>query len=284
MSIRGHEIRSARLPNGLPVPVAAGNPVLFEGVGQDYISWTGGRLEGGGVRIGLSLVNLGAACKPGAAPGWRAAAAAVRGPPAAARSASISRTAAGTAAALRCWLLLSGDVIQVDDGNLKVRVTEVVGPASVRGVALNAHMLKEMALVQVRTQQRGCDACDTAGAPGACMRACVQQRPLLTAWRTLLFQLTLLLPPAPAPAAPAAAPPPSRHQVKHAYRHEATALSRRDRADVAFAATNRVAYLSVPFVRRAQDVLEVRRRPLLDLPRVPLLLHLGACARAACCP
>lgn len=70
VSIRGHEIRSARLPNGLPVPVAAGDPVLFEGVGEEYISWTGGRLEGGGVRIGLSLVNLGAACKPGAPACW----------------------------------------------------------------------------------------------------------------------------------------------------------------------------------------------------------------------
>lgn len=48
-------------------------------------------------------------------------------------------------------------MIQVDDGTLKVRVTQVTGPASVAGVALNAHMIKEMALVQVRRR----------GAPGA---------------------------------------------------------------------------------------------------------------------
>jgi pyruvate kinase len=44
----------------------------------------------------------------------------------------------------------AGDIIQVDDGDLKVQVTEVQGPTSVRGRALNAHKLREMALVHVR--------------------------------------------------------------------------------------------------------------------------------------
>jgi pyruvate kinase len=44
----------------------------------------------------------------------------------------------------------AGDIIQVDDGVLKVQVTEVTGPTSVRGVALNPHKLREMALVHVR--------------------------------------------------------------------------------------------------------------------------------------
>jgi pyruvate kinase len=47
-------------------------------------------------------------------------------------------------------LVLAGDIIQVDDGDLKVQVTEVTGPTSVRGVALNPHKLREMALVHVK--------------------------------------------------------------------------------------------------------------------------------------
>jgi pyruvate kinase len=44
----------------------------------------------------------------------------------------------------------AGDIIQVDDGDLKVQVTEVLSPTSVRGRALNPHKLREMALVHVK--------------------------------------------------------------------------------------------------------------------------------------
>eukprot|EP00775_Hariotina_reticulata_P004018 gene4018-4268_t len=81
---------------------------------------------------------------------------------------------------------------QVDDGKLKVKVTEVLTPTSVKGEALNNHTLQEMQLVQ----------------------------------------------------------------IKHAYRHQPTVLSARDREDIRFAALNQVDYLSVPFVRTPQDVLE----------------------------
>ncbi|WIA36024.1 hypothetical protein OEZ86_007385 [Tetradesmus obliquus] len=107
VSIRGHEVRSARLALGQAVAVAPGETVEFEGVGEDYIRWTGGRLGPGFVKVGLSLRNVGLAAKP-------------------------------------------GDIIQVDDGDLKVQVTEVTGPTSVRGTALNAHTLREMALVHVK--------------------------------------------------------------------------------------------------------------------------------------
>jgi hypothetical protein len=65
VSIRGHEVRSARLANGQPVDVEAGETLEFEGVGEDYIRWTGGRLGPGFVKIGLSLRNVGLAAKPG---------------------------------------------------------------------------------------------------------------------------------------------------------------------------------------------------------------------------
>ncbi|WIA15846.1 hypothetical protein OEZ85_012601 [Tetradesmus obliquus] len=107
VSIRGHEVRSARLALGQAVAVAPGETIEFEGVGEDYIRWTGGRLGPGFVKVGLSLRNVGLAAKP-------------------------------------------GDIIQVDDGDLKVQVTEVTGPTSVRGTALNAHTLREMALVHVK--------------------------------------------------------------------------------------------------------------------------------------
>lgn len=42
-------------------------------------------------------------------------------------------------------------------------------------------------------------------------------------------------------------------------RHEPVLLSARDREDIRLAAANQVTYVSVPFVRTAADVLEVRR-------------------------
>lgn len=45
--------------------VSAGDAVEFVGVGEDYISWQGGRTAEGLVRIGLSYTNVGAAVKPG---------------------------------------------------------------------------------------------------------------------------------------------------------------------------------------------------------------------------
>jgi hypothetical protein len=65
VSIRGHEVRSARLAHGQPVDVEPGETIEFEGVGEDYIRWTGGRLGSGYVKIGLSLRNVGLAAKPG---------------------------------------------------------------------------------------------------------------------------------------------------------------------------------------------------------------------------
>lgn len=65
VSIRGHEVRSARLALGQAVAVAPGETVEFEGVGEDYIRWTGGRLGPGFVKVGLSLRNVGLAAKPG---------------------------------------------------------------------------------------------------------------------------------------------------------------------------------------------------------------------------
>jgi hypothetical protein len=47
--------------------VEPGETIEFEGVGEDYIRWTGGRLGPGFVKIGLSLRNVGLAAKPG---GW----------------------------------------------------------------------------------------------------------------------------------------------------------------------------------------------------------------------
>jgi pyruvate kinase len=44
---------------------------------------------------------------------------------------------------------IAGLVIQVDDGNLKVRVTEVTSPTTVVGEALNNHVVHEMSLVHV---------------------------------------------------------------------------------------------------------------------------------------
>ncbi|KAF8059377.1 hypothetical protein HT031_005182 [Scenedesmus sp. PABB004] len=155
VSIRGHEVRSARLDGGAAVAVGEGETLEFVGVGEEYYSWVGGRAAPGLVRVGLSLRNVGVAAHP-------------------------------------------GDVIQLDDGELKVRVTEVLSPTSVRGVALNAHKLRELALVHV-------------------------------------------------------------HGARHV---EAPALSARCIADLAFAAANQATYVSVPFVRSAADVLEVRR--LLD--------------------
>lgn len=46
-------------------------------------------------------------------------------------------------------LIQTGLVIQVDDGNLKVRVTSVTSPTTVLGQALNNHDVREMSLVHV---------------------------------------------------------------------------------------------------------------------------------------
>jgi hypothetical protein len=45
--------------------VSAGDTVEFVGVGEDYISWEGGRQDDGRIRLGLSYTNVGAAVKPG---------------------------------------------------------------------------------------------------------------------------------------------------------------------------------------------------------------------------
>lgn len=47
------------------VAVSAGDTIEFVGVGEDYISWQGGRMQDGSVRLGLSYTNVGAAVKPG---------------------------------------------------------------------------------------------------------------------------------------------------------------------------------------------------------------------------
>lgn len=49
-----------------------------------------------------------------------------------------------------CFSGTAGDIIQVDDGDLKVQVTDIVSPTVVRGKALNPHTLREMALVHVK--------------------------------------------------------------------------------------------------------------------------------------
>ncbi|KAF6260138.1 pyruvate kinase [Scenedesmus sp. NREL 46B-D3] len=123
VSIRGHEVRSARLALNQPVDVERGDTVEFEAVGEEYTRWTGGRLGPGRVKIGLSLCNVGLAAKP-------------------------------------------GDIIQVDDGALKVQVTEVLSATIVLGTALNPHKLREMALVHVkgafRHEEPGLSARDKA--------------------------------------------------------------------------------------------------------------------------
>jgi hypothetical protein len=47
------------------VPVFAGDTVEFVGVGEDCISWQGGKQPDGSIRLGLSYTNVGAAAKPG---------------------------------------------------------------------------------------------------------------------------------------------------------------------------------------------------------------------------
>ena len=67
VSIRGHEVRSARLASGEPVVVAAGEEVVVEGLSEeDYFGdWRGGRAPGGGpVTIGISHEIVGAAVQP----------------------------------------------------------------------------------------------------------------------------------------------------------------------------------------------------------------------------
>ena len=52
----------------------------------------------------------------------------------------------------------AGDVILVDDGTLRVKVTEVLGEEMVLGEALNAHVLKELSLVHVPHAYEGQEA------------------------------------------------------------------------------------------------------------------------------
>jgi hypothetical protein len=66
VSIRGHEIRSARLRSGEPVAVVAGEEVVVVGLSDEeyFGSWRGGRPEEGGpVTIGISYERVGEAVK-----------------------------------------------------------------------------------------------------------------------------------------------------------------------------------------------------------------------------
>jgi hypothetical protein len=83
VSIRGHEVRSARLAAGEPVVVAAGEDVVVEGLSEEeyFGDWRGGRLPGGGpVTIGISYQAVGEAVQLVRAAGCRAAGRAVAHP------------------------------------------------------------------------------------------------------------------------------------------------------------------------------------------------------------
>jgi hypothetical protein len=132
------------------VLLAAGDAVEFVSVGEDYISWAGGRCaDSGTVRIGLSLNAVGAAVKPGGRLfGWRLD----RLPRALDNGSGIASSQLAThTTPPRCPPppSTSGLVILVDDGNLAVRVTRVVDASSCMGEALNSHTLREMSLVHV---------------------------------------------------------------------------------------------------------------------------------------
>jgi pyruvate kinase len=111
VSIKGLEVRTSRLESGLtPLPVGAGDALLLVGVGDAYYQWRGGA--------------AGAADK---GTKWRV---------------GLSLTRPGE-------VLKPGDVLQLDDGALKVQVALVEGPDQVVGIALNAHQLPELSLVCV---------------------------------------------------------------------------------------------------------------------------------------
>ncbi|KAI8465728.1 MAG: pyruvate kinase [Monoraphidium minutum] len=115
ISIRGHEIRSARLEGGEPVPVAEGEDVVVQGLSDDeyFGAWRGGRPEGGGpVTMGVGYHNVGEAVK-------------------------------------------LADIILVDDGNLRLQVVDIDGPSRVTGRALSAHTLQEMALLHLPRAHKG---------------------------------------------------------------------------------------------------------------------------------
>jgi hypothetical protein len=63
----GHHPRPHAPPPPPPpaVSVSAGDTIEFVGVGEDYISWRGGRSPEGHVVLGLSYTNVGNAVKPG---------------------------------------------------------------------------------------------------------------------------------------------------------------------------------------------------------------------------
>jgi len=61
VSIRGHEIRSAKLASGEPVVVAAGEEVVVQGLSDDqyFGDWRGGRAAGGAGAGGKGVVTMG---------------------------------------------------------------------------------------------------------------------------------------------------------------------------------------------------------------------------------
>lgn len=65
VSLRGHEIRSARLAGSAPVDVAAGEEVTVVGLSeaQYFGDWRGGRGPDGRVTIGISHEAVGEAVK-----------------------------------------------------------------------------------------------------------------------------------------------------------------------------------------------------------------------------
>ncbi|GBF99836.1 pyruvate kinase [Raphidocelis subcapitata] len=115
VSIRGHEVRSARLRSGEPVAVAAGEEVVVVGLGDEeyFGSWRGGRPEGGGpVTIGISYERVGEAVK-------------------------------------------EGDTVLIDDGNLRLEVLRIEGPTRIVGRALSGHTLSELALLHLPRAHKG---------------------------------------------------------------------------------------------------------------------------------
>jgi pyruvate kinase len=111
VSIKGLEVRTSRLQADLAkLPVGAGDTLLLVGVGDDYYQWRGGA---------AGPTDKGAT--------WRV---------------GLSLTRPGQ-------VLKPGDVLQLDDGALKVQVAMVEGPDEVLGIALNAHQLPELSLVCV---------------------------------------------------------------------------------------------------------------------------------------
>jgi hypothetical protein len=63
--LTGRQCHTRAFPRLLAVPVFAGDTIEFVGVGEDYISWQGGKQPDGSLRLGLSYTNVGAAAKPG---------------------------------------------------------------------------------------------------------------------------------------------------------------------------------------------------------------------------